>query len=129
MQYAAEGDRVLAGRLPTSADLPDLPYTLQVFKETLRCIRRYMPSPGVRSAGAARRLPYSQRSSVVISPYTLQRRADPLCRAGTLQSRAFALQQESQLARYAYLPLALDRHLSGHAFALLEGQLNPRGPS
>jgi len=27
---SAEGDRVLAGRLPTIADLPDLPYTLQV---------------------------------------------------------------------------------------------------
>jgi cytochrome P450 len=32
----AEGDRVLAGRVPTLADLPNLPYTLQVFKETLR---------------------------------------------------------------------------------------------
>ena len=32
----AEGDHVFVGRVPTVADLPNLPYTLQVFKETLR---------------------------------------------------------------------------------------------
>jgi len=46
----AEVRSVLAGRLPTSADLPDLPYTLQVFKETLPLVSADIAFTGVRSA-------------------------------------------------------------------------------
>ena len=72
----AEGDRVLAGRMPTSADLPDLPYTLQVLKEALRLYppiyaftRRAMSSVQLGTY----RIP--KGASVVISPYTLHRRS------------------------------------------------------
>src|SRR4029077_17981143 len=46
-----EVDTVLNGRAPTVADLPNLPYTLQVFKEALRLY------PPVHSIGRLTAIP------------------------------------------------------------------------
>jgi cytochrome P450 len=116
----AEGDLVLAGRLPTVADLPHLPYTLQVFKETLRL---YPPVYAfTRGATVPVQLsPYSipKGTSVVISPHTLHRRSKYFP-----DSKRFDPQQEQKRIRYSYIPFEAGVHIClGMHFALLEGQL------
>jgi cytochrome P450 len=121
----AEGDRVLAGRLPTVADLPHLPYTLQVLKETLRLYppayaftRRAMTTVQLGSY----RIP--RGASVVISPYTLHRRSAIFPDPERFDPDRFAPEQEQKLPRYAYLPFGSGPHIClGMHFALLEGQL------
>src|SRR5581483_10114923 len=100
-----EGDCILAGRLPTVADLPNLPYTLQVFKETLRL---YPPVYAfTRGAVVPVQLgDYSipKGTSVVISPYTLHRRSKYFADPERFDPERFESQQEQKLVRYAYLP-------------------------
>jgi cytochrome P450 len=121
----AEGDSVLAGRVPTLADLPNLPYTLQVFKETLRLYPPVYASTR-RAISSVRLGGYHipKGASVVISPYTLHRRAkffpDPEC----FDPERFAPEQEQTIPRYAYLPFGVGSHIClGMHVALLEGHL------
>ncbi len=121
----AEGDSVLAGRLPTVADLPNLPYTLQVFKETLRL---YPPVYAfTRGAIAPAQLgDYSipKGTSVVISPYTLHRRAKFFPNPEQFDPERFNAQQEQNIVRSAYIPFGAGVHMClGMHFALLEGHL------
>ncbi len=121
----AEGDRVLAGRLPTVADLVNLPYTLQVFKETLRLY------PPVYAFTRRATIPLqlgkyhiSAGASVVISPYTLHRRSLLFPEPEHFEPERFAAQAEQRLPRYAYLPFgAGSPSCPGMHFALLEGHL------
>lgn len=120
-----EGDRVLAGHLPTTADLPNLPYTLQVFKETLRLYppvyaftRRAMKSVQLG------RYQIPAGASVVISPYTLHRRSHLFSEPERFHPERFTPQQEQELPRYAYLPFGAGAHIClGMHFAQLEGHL------
>lgn len=121
----AEGDGVLAGRLPTLVDLPNLPYTLQVLKETLRL---YPPVYAfTRSARdsvqlGAYRIP--RGASVVISPYTLHRRAQFFPNPELFDPERFAPEREQQIPRYAYIPFGAGSHIClGMHVALLEGHL------
>jgi len=121
----AEGDHVLAGRLPTLADLANLPYTLQVFKETLRL---YPPIYAFtrRAITAVQLADYCipAGASVVICPYTLQRRANLFPEPEIFNPERFAPQQEQQLPRYASIPFGAGPHIClGRHLALLEGQL------
>jgi cytochrome P450 len=121
----AEGDRVLAGRMPTVADLPNLPYTLQVFRETLRLYppvyaftRRAVSSVQLGTY----RVP--KGASVVISPYTLQRRSSLFPDPELFDPERFTPEREQKLPRYAYIPFGAGSHIClGTHFALLEGHL------
>ncbi len=120
-----EVDRELDGRLPTAEDLPRLPYTLQVFKESLRL---YPPAyilsrqaiRGIDLAGYA--VPVGK--VVIVCPYTLHRRADYFPDPERFDPKRFSPEAERRLPRHAYLPFgAGSRVCLGNHFALMEGHL------
>lgn len=120
-----EVDRVLQGRTPTYADLAQLPCCLQVFKETMRL---YPPAAAIIRE-ALRDIEIDgyllpKGSSVVVSPYTLHRKAEYFPNPETFDPERFTSEREKQLPRYAYLPFgAGPRICIGNYFALMEGQL------
>jgi cytochrome P450 len=117
--------RALGGRPPTFDDLPSLPYTLQVFKETLRLyppayvIGRY----ATRDVDLGdRRLP--AKTWIVISPYTMHRRHDYFPHPDRFDPDRFAPETEKRLPRCAYLPFGGGPRICiGNHFALMEGQI------
>ncbi len=121
----AEVDTVLQGRTPAAADLPQLPYTLQVFKETMRLyppayIISRMSLHDVDVAGYH----VEQGRTVLMSPYTLHRRADYFPDPLRFDPERFTPENEKRIPRYAYLPFgAGPRICIGNHFALMEGQL------
>lgn len=120
-----EGDHVLAGRLPTIADIPNLPYTLQVFKETMRLYPPvYAFTRGAKSSTQLGDYFIPKGTSVVISPYTLHRRPNLFPDPERFDPDRFAPQQEPNIPRYAYIPFGAGSHMClGTHFALLEGHL------
>ncbi|MBA2680863.1 MAG: cytochrome P450 [Ktedonobacteraceae bacterium] len=120
-----EIDQELQGRLPTFDDLPQLPYCLQVFKETLRL---YPPAPGILREALhdtevdGYRVP--KGATIMISPYTLHRRADTFADPESFQPERFTPECEKLLPRSAYIPFgAGPRICIGNHFALMEAQL------
>jgi len=121
----AEVDAALHGRTPAVADLPQLPYTLQVFKESLRLY----PPAYVLSRQAVRDVEVSgyrvpAGSVVIVSPYTMHRRPDYFPDPERFDPDRFTPEAEARLPRHAYLPFgAGPRICIGNHFALMEGQL------
>ncbi|TMC22924.1 MAG: cytochrome P450 [Chloroflexi bacterium] len=120
-----EVDSILQGRTPTYADLAQLPYCLQVFKEALRL---YPPAYAM-SRRALRdveidgyRVP--KDGVALIAPYTLQRREEYFPEPETFNPERFTPEREKQLPRYAYMPFgAGPRICIGLHFAMMEGHL------
>lgn len=120
-----EVDGVLQGRSPTYDDLARLPYSLQVFKETLRL---YPPAYLVsRSALHDVELDgylVHKGETVAVSTYTIHRRPDFYPHPETFDPERFTPEREKQLPRYAYLPFgAGPRICIGNYFAMMEGHL------
>lgn len=120
-----EVDRVLRGRAPTYADLANLPYTLQVFKETLRL---YPPAYAFTRA-ALRTVKINdywipERGIVMVSPYVIHRKTDYFPEPEKFDPERFTPEKEKQLPRYAYIPFgAGPRICIGNHFAMMEGHL------
>jgi cytochrome P450 len=120
-----EVDRVLGGRVPTLADLPNLPYTEMVMKETLRLY------PAAYSFGRISLEPvtvdgYSlpAKRMVMLSPYILQRHPDLYDEPSAFRPERFDEADETERDRYAFIPFgAGPRVCLGNSFAMLEIRL------
>jgi cytochrome P450 len=121
-----EVDRVLGGRTPTYADLDQLPYTLQVVKETLRL---YPPIYILSPRRALRDVTIDgyvvrQGNLILISPYTLHRRSDVFPDPERFDPDRFAPQRAQSMPAYAWIPLGAGPHTcAGSHFALMEAHV------
>jgi cytochrome P450 len=120
-----EVDSVMQGRTPTYADLPRLPYCLQVFKETMRL---YPPAFAILREALydieidGYRVPKGH--TVLVSPYTMHRRPEFYPEPEKFDPERFTSEREKQLPRYAYVPFgAGPRVCIGNHFAMMEGHL------
>ena len=121
-----EIDQVLGGRLPVMADLPQLRYTLQVVKESIRlyppawALFGREPSEDVELGGHR----IAKGTHIIISPYFIHRRAESFPDPERFDPDRFTPEREAQLPKYAYMPFAAGPHVCiGNQFALMEAQL------
>lgn len=124
-RLAEETSATLDGRSPTVADLPDLPYVGQVFKEAMRLyppvwfMDRQVIHP-FEMAGYH----FPVGTLLVLSPYTLHRKPEYFPDPERFDPEHFAPGKEEALPRMAYMPFGDGpRVCLGNHFALLEGQL------
>ncbi|GAB4161237.1 MAG: cytochrome P450 [Candidatus Promineifilaceae bacterium] len=124
-KLAAELTQTLNGRPPTAADLPQLPYTQMVVKETLRL---YPPAwylfrqaePDLTLAGE--QIP--DGSIIFLMPFTTQRDSRWFADPDNFQPERWRDGLEKTLPKGAYFPFGLgSRTCIGNGFALMEAQL------
>ncbi len=120
-----ETDRVLAGRTPTLADLPNLPFGEMVIRESLRL---FPPAPGVArepvedvSIGD---YVVPKGSLISVHTFTMQRDARFFPDPERFDPSRFLPGWEQRVPRYAYLPFgAGPRVCIGNSFAMMEARL------
>jgi cytochrome P450 len=120
-----EVDTVLEGRTPRLEDLPRLPYTMQVIKETMRI----EPTVSVIPRAVVEELDLGGyrlegQSVVFVSPYILHHDSrwwkEPQCFDPTRFDEA----NEGAIPKYAYLPFGGGPRICiGNHFALMEAQI------
>lgn len=120
----AELDEVLGGRLPTIADLANMPYGRMIIDETMRL---YPPVPVIArwSMGKDELGGFELPKDVFVffSPYVTHRHPDFWPDPERFDPERFR-DPKSDRARYAYFPfLGGPRQCIGNHFALMEGQL------
>jgi cytochrome P450 len=124
-RLAAELRDVLGDRSPTPADLPRLPYTRMVIKETLRL---YPPlwMTGRQAARPCEIGGHTIKAGTLIltSQWAVQRRPQFFPDPETFRPERWEGSETSQLPRYAYFPFGGGpRACIGTAFALTESAL------
>lgn len=121
----AELDRVLAGRAPTVADLPNLSYTRMVFQEALRLYPPVLMF--VRDAidwDEIDGYPIPPRSMMVLNPYLMHRHPAFWQQPKQFDPERFRPGTYEERPHYAYFPFGGGRRTClGDKFALLEGQI------
>lgn len=115
----------LNGRIPTPADLPQLPYLTQVMQESLR---HYPPSwlisRRVLADDLLRDTAVPRRSYVIISPYTIHHHPAYWPNPDQFDPDRFAPNQAEKRPRFAYIPFGGGPRLCiGDRLAQLEMQL------
>ena len=121
----AELDHVLAGRAPTLADLPNLPWTEMVIKESMRL---YPPAWGFGRRAIVDveidgfHLP--KDCEVYLSPYHMHRHPALWPDPERFDPERFSPEREAAIPRMAYLPFSTGpRVCIGSAFAMMEARL------
>jgi len=121
-----EVDTVLDnGRVPTLADLPQLPYTLMVIKETMRIQPTVATIPRAIlddvELGGYR---LKAGSLVLISPYVLHHDPRRWASPDVYDPERFSAENEPNIAKYGYLPFGGGpRVCIGNHFALMEAHI------
>ncbi len=121
-----ELDRVLAGRQPTLADLPHLPYSLQIIKEAMRL---YPPAWILNGRAALTDVAIGgytipKGSTVFVSPYVMHRLPQYFAEPDAFKPERFTPEFEKSLPKFAYMPFGGGTRVCiGNAFAMMEAQL------
>ena len=121
----AEVDTALEGRAPTMADLPKLPYTLQVFEESMRLFPP-VPFTGRVTHQATTLGGYDlpQGAFVNVAINNIHRHPGFWDAPEAFRPERFAPENKAMLNRTAYIPFLTGPHMCiGNNFALMEGQL------
>ena len=120
-----ELDTVLEGRVPSLDDLPSLPYTAMVVKETMR-IQPTVPAIP-RKTGVSTELGgyhIEAGSAIFISPYILHHDERYWDNPETFDPERFSAENESSIPKYAYLPFGGGPRICiGNHFAMMEAQI------
>jgi cytochrome P450 len=121
-----ELDTVLAGRQPTLADLPNLPYSLQIIKESMRLYPPAWVLNGRLALEDVQMGGYTvpKGSTVFISPYVMHHLPQYFDEPETFKPERFTAEFEKSLPRYAYMPFGGGARVCiGNSFAMMEAQL------
>jgi cytochrome P450 len=121
----AELDSVLQGRTPTIADLPNLPYTQQVFNEVLRL---YPAAPSiprlVTHATTLRGYTLPAKSLILLSIYNIHRHPEFWSDPNTFNPERWAGDSHKRQHRLTFMPFSAGPRICiGNNLALMEGQL------
>jgi cytochrome P450 len=122
----AEVDSVLQGCAPSMADLPKLPYTAQVIKESMRL---YPPAwiLNARHVTADTTLggyQIERGTDLFISPYVMHHLARYYDAPAEFRPERFTREFEDALPRFAYMPFGGGPRICiGNSFAMMEAQL------
>ncbi len=122
----AELDNVLAGRQPTLADLPTLPYSLQIIKESMRL---YPPAWILNGRLALEDVEMGgytipKGSTIFVSPYVMHHLPPYFDEPEAFKPERFTPEFEKSLPKYAYMPFGGGARVCiGNAFAMMEAQL------
>ena len=121
-RMCAELDLVLAGRLPTLADVPLLPYTANVFKEAIRLYPPALlfarrPKSTIQLGG----FEIEPGQSIFLSPYITQRNPRYFVRPESFEPERW---DEPEPPKFSYFPFGGGAKMCiGDSFAQLEGLL------
>lgn len=125
VQLHEELDRVLNGRPPTLADLPQLPTVAGIVKETLRLyppawfLFRELTEPMTLAAGTL-----AKGSILFLFPYTVQRNGRYFDNPTAFRPQRWTGDFERNLPKGTYFPFGLGPRICiGNGFATLEAQL------
>ena len=120
-----EVDRILNGRLPSAADVEQLPYTNNLVRETMRL---YPPAWGITRMAAqpveigGYLVPAG--SNVILSPWVTHRDSRFFPQAGAFKPERWAPDQESAAPKFAYFPFGGGPRICiGNSFALVEAAI------
>ncbi len=122
----AELDSVLAGRQPTLADLPNLPYSLQIIKEAMRLYPPAWILNGRITLEDAQVGGYTipKGSTVFVSPYVMHHLPQYFAEPEAFKPERFTPDFEKSLPKFAYMPFGGGARVCiGNAFAMMEAQL------
>ena len=120
-----EVDTVLQGRVPTLEDLPNLAYTLQVIKETMRIEPTVSSLPRVvmedTELGGYR---LKEKCMVFVSPYIMHHDERFWDDPHRFDPDRFSAENEPNIPKYVYFPFGMGpRVCIGNHFSLMESQI------
>lgn len=121
-----ELDTVLAGRQPTLAELPNLPYALKIIKESMRL---YPPAWILNGRIALEDTELNgytipKGSTIFISPYAMHRLPHYFAEPEGFKPERFTPEFEKSLPKFAYMPFGGGTRVCiGNSFAMMEAHL------